>query len=167
MEGSWVNPKLEVRQSPIGGRGVFAKEPIAEGELLTVSRGRVIDTRTYYEEVARYGWDSAFNVDAGHYLAPFNPADPSADWLMSHSCEPNGVQTTDDNIVAWRDIAAGEEITYDYATTEENPDWRLDCSCGAPTCRKVITGNDWKIPEIQQKYKGRFTKSIELKIKAL
>ncbi len=163
---SWVNPKLEARVSPIGGRGVFAKEPIAKDELLTISRGRVIDTKTYYEEVAKYGWDSAFNIDAEYYLAPFDPENPSADWLVNHSCDPNAVQMSVDDLVAWRNIAADEEITYDYATTEENPNWEMDCSCGSAHCRKVITGNDWKIPRLQKKYRGFFTEGIQKKIDA-
>ncbi|MBI2055309.1 MAG: SET domain-containing protein-lysine N-methyltransferase [Candidatus Sungbacteria bacterium] len=164
FQESWVNPKLEVRPSSIGGRGVFAREPIAKGELLTTSCGRVIDTKTYYEEVTKYGWDSAFNIGPDKYLAPFDPANPSADWPVNHSCEPNAIQATDDNMVARRDIVAGEEVTHDYATTEEDPDWRMECNCGTPNCRKVITGNDWKIPEVQKKYRGFFTNSIQQKI---
>lgn len=166
MEESWVNPKLEVRQSPIGGRGLFARESIQKEEVLTVTVGRITGAEEYWKMFAEIG-DLAFNVGPGQWLAPLDIKNPSGDWLMNHSCEPNAVQTTDDNTVAWRDVAAGEEITYDYAMTEEDPSWKMGCHCGEPTCRKIITGSDWKKAEIQKKYKGFFTQSIQSQVDAL
>ena len=61
--------------------------------------------------------------------------------FLNHSCEPNvGVQG---NIifVAMRDVAAGEELTIDYAMIDDD-DARMDCGCGTPSCRRVVTGRD-------------------------
>jgi hypothetical protein len=52
-----------------------------------------------------------------------------------------------------RDIAAGEELTHDWATTDDE-DYRMECRCGATTCRKIVTGKDWQKPELQKKYAG-------------
>lgn len=165
-EGSWVNPKLEVRPSPMGGRGVFAKELIRKGELLTLEvagQYRVINTVTYLVEVEHHG-DLAYNIGPDQYAAPLDPANPEVSWLVNHSCEPNTVQTADDNLVAWHDIEPDKEVTYDYATTEENTEWQMECRCGSKCCRRLITGNDWLLPGVQEKYAGHFTRSLEIKI---
>jgi hypothetical protein len=46
-------------------------------------------------------------------------------------------------MTATRDIAAGDEITFDYCTSNDWPqDWA--CACGAPQCRGRITGQEWR-----------------------
>jgi hypothetical protein len=54
-------------------------------------------------------------------------------------------------LVARRDIEAGEEVTSDYATST-GIDYALTCNCGAAICRGTITGDDWRLPELQQRY---------------
>jgi SET domain-containing protein len=41
-------------------------------------------------------------------------------------------------MIARREIAAGEPITFDYATTERAIRFPFDCVCGAPACRGRI-----------------------------
>ncbi len=52
-----------------------------------------------------------------------------------------------------RPIANGEQITWDYAMTENN-DWFMICRCGSPRCRKMITGYRNLPPELREAYKG-------------
>ena len=60
-------------------------------------------------------------------------------------------------MVAMRDIAAGEEIYYDYALTENHPEFAFPkCLCGKDNCRGRITGNDWQLPELQAKFGRHF-----------
>lgn len=65
-----------------------------------------------------------------------------------------------------RDIKAGEEITFDYVmcVTENKPFWKMKCLCGSKNCRGIIKDSDWKIKELQKKYKGYFQPYIEEKI---
>lgn len=58
-----------------------------------------------------------------------------------------------------RDIKCGEEICYDYALTECDPNWLLaeKCLCGQSACRGKVTGNDWKLPQLQQNYGNDIT----------
>jgi hypothetical protein len=71
--------------------------------------------------------------------------------FSNHSCEPNiGVQGQI-VFVAIRDVAAGEELTHDWAMTDDNS-CEMACKCGAATCRGGVTGQDWRKPELQQKY---------------
>ena len=61
-------------------------------------------------------------------------------------------------LVARRNIATGEELTLDYALWEWDPTWKIDpCRCGTVNCRRVITGSDWKMLELQRRYKGHFS----------
>lgn len=76
---------------------------------------------------------------------------------VNHSCDGNAWYEGDDLLVAMRDIQAGEEIYYDYALTENHPDFAFPkCLCGKEKCRGRITGNDWKLPELQEKFGRHF-----------
>ncbi|HPA73471.1 MAG TPA: SET domain-containing protein, partial [Spirochaetota bacterium] len=47
-------------------------------------------------------------------------------------------------LVARRDIAPGEEITYDYGTDFTAFDRGFTCRCGSPMCRGYLKKDDWK-----------------------
>ncbi|MBI3074598.1 MAG: hypothetical protein HYY92_00040 [Parcubacteria group bacterium] len=83
---------------------------------------------------------------------------------VNHPCNPNmGILGNVIN-VAMRDVGAGEELTADYAMVYSHPSFRLECHCGAENCRKIITGDDWKKKELQEKYRGFFSAYIQKKI---
>ena len=76
--------------------------------------------------------------------------------FSNHSCEPNiGVQGQI-VFVALRPIPPGEELAHDWATTDDD-EYTLECRCGAPTCRRIVTGKDWKRQDMQRKYRGYFS----------
>ena len=96
------------------------------------------------------------------YIAPRTAAEVEANILcLNHSCRPNVGVRVQITFVAMRDIPAGLELTIDYAMTDGDPTERMECSCGAPECRKVITGNDWRLPALQQRYAGYFSRYLE------
>src|SRR5262249_48440330 len=71
----------------------------------------------------------------------------------NHSCEPNiGIQGQI-AFVALRDTGAGEELTHDWATTDDDR-YQMSCRCGAAACRGVITGQDWRRPDLQDNDRG-------------
>lgn len=80
---------------------------------------------------------------------------------LNHSCNPNGGVLGQITFVAIRDIAAGAELTLDYAMIDANPAEHMICSCGARECRKNITGSDWRLPELQRRYAGYFSRYIQ------
>ena len=56
---------------------------------------------------------------------------------------------------------AGEEITYDYCTSEISPLWTgFVCACGAPDCRGQLRWNDYTLPAVQAKYAGHFLQHV-------
>lgn len=69
--------------------------------------------------------------------------------FSNHSCEPNiGVQGQI-VFVALREIGIGEELTHDWATTDDD-DYTMMCRCGAAACRGVVTGKDWRRADLRQ-----------------
>jgi len=121
------------------------------------------------QDVYQYGVIThCYHIDREHLLCPLDYTNLTADWYINHSCDPNcGCPGDYRRLVAIRDIEEGEEITYDYAMTEKEPDWSMKCKCGEPDCRKTITGNDWKIESLQNKYKGYFIDYIQKEIDIL
>ena len=82
---------------------------------------------------------------------------------MNHSCDPTAWWSGDDCITTRREIHMGEEITYDYATSEADPWWRSEwaCRCGAALCRGVVTGRDCLCPKFQDRYRDHLPKWTE------
>ena len=70
----------------------------------------------------------------------------------NHSCDPNLWWIDAYTLAARRDIAAGEEVTNDYATSTGVATFRMDCRCGSDLCRRTVTGEDWRRSELQQRY---------------
>ena len=85
-----------------------------------------------YQELRRRGYDLDITLQVGPDA--FKLPNGSLDDFTNHSCDPNtGIRLNDRGmiVVALRDIAAHEELTYDYSTYLNNPYERLRCLCGA------------------------------------
>lgn len=163
---SYLSPKTEVRAAPEkGGFAVFARQPLEKDELICVWTGRAI---TYAEMLALSGADKShtIQVDEGAYLAPLTPQVEPAD-CINHSCAPNTGIRGQISLVAMRPIQADEEITFDYAMADSTPFDEFSCSCGAPTCRGQVTGNDWQRPELWERYQGYFSAYLERRIELM
>ncbi len=92
--------------------------------------------------------------------------------FFNHSCEPNCGFKGQIFLVAMRPIRKGEEVTFDYAmvvseSVSSNIVFEMHCRCQTKSCRRIITENDWKLPLLQQKYKGFFSHYLQEKIDAL
>jgi len=162
LEG-YITKKVEVREAPGKGKGLFAIEFISKGEIVSISGGVIISSSIWKDFKKKYR-DYAYFIEENFLIAPLNPKDPSADWRMNHCCEANCGLKGQIVFVAMRDIQVGEELVYDYAMTETDPEYELHVSCKYPSCRKKITGNDWKNIELQKKYDGYFSLYIQEKI---
>jgi SET domain-containing protein len=139
------------RRSAIHGNGVFAAKALPAGIEVMVYAGR-LRTHAYIDRVY------ANTVESGHtflftlnerYVIDANVDGNDARWI-NHSCEPNCkpyvIEDPDrdpkrDRIVieTMREIADGEELTFDYGiklvcrhTARMKQIWA--CRCGAPTC---------------------------------
>jgi hypothetical protein len=68
--------------------------------------------------------------------------------------------------VARRPIAAGDETTIDYALLTVEPTWSMACKCASALCRELVTGEDWRLPELRARYEGHWSPFIERRIRA-
>jgi len=121
-----------VTDLPGRGRGVVATRPIAAGETALIFRG----PRRRLTEIADF--THVLEIGPGLYLGSSGGVDD----LVNHSCEPDCVAFVDGKTVglrAIRDIAPGEELTYDYSTMMLTDPTRFVCACGAASCRGVVT----------------------------
>jgi uncharacterized protein len=84
--------------------------------------------------------------------------------LVNHSCAPNVGMGGNILLVSMREIAAGEELTIDYALFLGDPGFAMDCRCGAPTCRGIARGTDWMRADLQERYSGWFSWWLQQKI---
>jgi uncharacterized protein len=160
---SYLSPKTVVKTSPIQGRGLFAVEPIRKGEIVCIKGGYIFN-RQKLQEVSRSLGPAEIQIAEDMFIGPLNEEEREAGMIFSnHSCDPNiGVQGQI-IFVALRDIDAGEELTHDWATTDDDS-YEMECNCGADSCRKVISGQDWRREELQEKYRGFFSWYIQEKI---
>jgi len=160
---SYISPKAEVRASPIHGRGLFARGEFRAGEIVCVKGGYIFG-RAELDRIAPALGPAEIQIADDLFIGPRHPDEREQAMIFSnHSCDPNiGVQGQI-VFVALRDIAAGEELTHDWATTDDD-DYSMACHCGARSCRGTITGKDWQNPDLQRKYRGMFSWYLQRKI---
>jgi hypothetical protein len=162
---SYRSPKTTIRGSSIVGRGLFANTTIARGEIVCVKGGHLLTKAEFahYKTVAN---EADLQIADDLFLAPVTETEfEDVMMFLNHSCEPNvGIQGQI-VFVAMRDIAEGEELTLDYATIDHDAE-PMACRCGAEGCRRLITGQDWQKPELQQKYGSYFAWYLLEKIRA-
>ncbi len=138
--------------SPIEGTGLQATGFIAQGTVVAgTDEGDQyqILTRKERDELDETLRDLAYRYGKKFFLA----RDGSE--YMNHSCDPNTWWIDDDTMTARRDVQPGEEITYDYASSEAHPWWRSKwpCWCGSNICRGFVTGRDCLDTEFQLRHK--------------
>jgi uncharacterized protein len=161
---SYLSPKAAVRRSPIHGKGLFAIRAIKKGEIVAVKGGYIFDRRTLRKTQRSVG-PAEIQIAEGLFIGLYSRAQKKGGMIFSnHSCEPTIGVKGQIVFVALRDIKSGEELTHDWATTDDDT-YKLECRCGAPTCRKVITGKDWQRKDLQRKYRGYMSWYLEEKIK--
>jgi len=85
---------------------------------------------------------------------------------INHSCEPNCGMRNATAIVAMRDIAIGEELTFDYAMSDASDYNEFNCNCGTSLCRGRVRADDWRLDTLRHRYKGFFSPYIQRKIDA-
>jgi hypothetical protein len=125
-----MQSKIHIGQGSIE-MGVFASVPIREGEVIFFVTGKLL---TFKEVMALPGeGDRTIQIGADLYVNPGYPAE-----FINHSCEPNAGIRDDLAMVALEAIEVGKEIRFDYSTCIQEGEFRMECRCRAPSCRKWI-----------------------------
>jgi hypothetical protein len=110
--------------------------------------------------IAGSGLFASVDVLAGTLVLPVAPAGEPP---VNHSCDPN-LGWSADGLVAMADVAAGTELTTDYALSITDPEYLLRCHCETYRCRQLVTGDDWRIPELQRRYADHWAPAVQLLI---
>ena len=151
MQTSFLIGRAGARDAGPKGRGVFANERIPAGTTVAAFGGSVCD-RAELDTLTEEERTHSIQIDDDLFLVGADELEP-ADYF-NHCCEPNVGIVGNILVVAMRDIAAGEEVCFDYAMCDAADYDEFDCACGAPTCRGVVTGADWKLPALRERYDG-------------
>jgi len=140
--------RIQVRRSGIHGKGVFATQDIAAGATIIEYVGEII---SWGEAQARHPHDPSdpnhtfyFHIDETRVIDALHGGNSSR-WI-NHSCDGNCEAEEIDGrifIKARRDIAAGEELHYDYGLIIDErytPKLKAEypCWCGAARCRGTL-----------------------------
>ena len=150
---SYISPKAAIKNSPIHGKGLFASESIAKGEIVCVKGGYIFD-RQRLRSMPEWYQAAEIAIAEDLFIGPLNEDEREGSMVFSnHSCEPNIGMQGQIVFVAMRHIEAGEELTHDWAMTDDDDD-EMACKCGAASYRKRITGQDWRREDLQEKYRG-------------
>ena len=155
---------------PYKRRGLFGKTHISIGEMIRLNDGpwQLLSKDAVGElpeHFRRLCCDYEF--DDGYEVCPADFQSPALSFFINHSCDPNVASADNwETMIVLRNIEAGEELTCDYGTVNARKEG-FTCACGASNCRKVVTGNDWIRPELQERYRGYFQKNIQEKIDGL
>ncbi len=164
---SYRSPKTEVHESRIHGRGLFAIADIAKNEIVAIKGGHIVDRKTLREKITPRLGPVEIQIDDDLFIAPVSDEERELSMLyLNHSCEPNLGVRGEITFVAMRDIRGGEELTQDWAMTDDD-DYSLKCNCGASNCRQILTGKDWQRPDLQRRYAGYFSAYLACKIALL
>ena len=164
---SYRSPKTEVRESKIHGRGLFAMSDIAKDEIVAVKGGHIVDRKTLREKITPVLGPVEIQVDDHLFIAPITNEERELSMLyLNHSCNPNLGMRGEITFVAMRDIRDGEELTHDWAMTDDD-DYCVECNCGTLDCRKTLTGKDWRRPDLQKRYVGYFSAYLARRIAML
>jgi uncharacterized protein len=164
---SYLSPKTEVRESKIHGRGLFATADIAKDEIVVVKGGHIVDGKTLREKITPVLGPVEIQIGDDLFVAPVSDEECELSMLyLNHSCDPNLGVRGEITFVAMRDIRTGEELTHDWAMTDDD-DYSIECNCGAADCRKILTGKDWQRPDLQNRYASYFSAYLVRKITLL
>jgi SET domain-containing protein len=136
---SFLSPKTVVRESPIQGRGLFARAAIAKGEIVAVKGGHIIDRATLARLQPTLG-PAEIQIADDLFICPVTAEEREGSMVFSnHSCDPNCWAWICKGHILYmssRDIRQGEELTIDYHFDKDVE--KVPCSCGTKKCRGTI-----------------------------
>lgn len=144
---------------PAGTTVWWAPDSPHESELIVT----IEEMESWPEEKREKFMALAYQLDDSH-MAGFAdeesaPYDVIKENYVNHSCDGN-CWYDGTPLVTRRDVKKGEELAYDYCLTDAHSTFRLKCLCGTAACRGEVTGNDWKKPELREKYGRHFMPHI-------
>jgi hypothetical protein len=155
----WLHPHVESRATGKHGDGLYAVRTIKAGECLLIFGGYILTVEQESRLAGKLS-DNGVQIAKNLVICSTQTAEWGGENFLNHSCEPNAGFKGQIAVTAMRTIRKGEQVTIDYAMvlyhSPRGPAYKLACLCGTPSCRGVVTDNDWKIAALQEKYRGWF-----------
>jgi len=136
-----------VRANGALGLAVFATENISAAERIAIFTGETYQANSALElpEIMR---DHAIQIGDKEFVFGYK----GLAHRLCHSCDPNCGIRDFTEIFAIRDIAAGEQLTWDYRCSE-NSNWTLEyCLCGSERCTGTVANFDSLSPALKSEY---------------
>lgn len=139
---------IEVRNSPVHGRGVFAVQPISKGTRIVEYLGDRVSheaaDKRYEDHDESDNHTFLFIVDKRTVIDAGIGGNDAR--FINHQCSGNCESVIENRRVfidATRDIDPGQELGYDYEIGREkddppNVDEIYACRCGSPQCRGTM-----------------------------
>ena len=123
------------------GLGVFCKHALAPDTVVSTMQ---------FGPRRPHPWRHSIQLGVQEHAEPL----PTYLRYLNHSCDPSlFVDVRAMNVVTLRALAAGDELTFFYPSTE----WRMQapftCACGASGCVGVITGASELPSAVLQRYR--------------
>lgn len=146
------NQYLEVRPAKIG-KGIFTKTSIPANTPITEFQGVIYSVDKLPENSNDF-----LQIGSKHFLSPIGTVN-GVDFI-NHSCDPNcTIHVVGNRAILYSlyVIPANSELNFDYSTTstDTHDSWKMNCLCGSPKCRGVISGFQYLNPSLQEEYKRR------------
>lgn len=139
---------LSVKRSSIQGLGLFTSIDLPSSHVLFKINGSTV-YQSYSREnsvanpnwlgVGYQKWIEIEQEDIGVYI--------------NHSCKPNVMVNENLEVVSITPIFAHNELLLDYSTTELDPYWTMNCTCGQHNCRKILRSFQYLPLHLQEEYK--------------
>lgn len=140
--------------TPFCGTGMFTARLMLAGSIvLSVHDQSYIAGAKPYAQMMREGftYSDIFQIDHDLFIPPYGGLDD----FTNHSCDPScglRVHSAGFDMIALRDLVAGDELTYDYSTHQEHPEGEIICLCGAASCRGVVRSFSTLPPTLRRRY---------------
>lgn len=149
----YISNKIAVRKTK-KVKSIFAKEDIKKDEILFEFEKNFLDHPT----------KTSMQIDKNLHQENTNPE--AIENFLNHSCEPNGyINFGDLTFRALRNIKKGEELTYNYLTTEFDLVKKFECNCGSKKCLHNIKGFKYLILEQQRELESLLSPFLKKKLK--
>lgn len=164
----WTHPSVTVRSSSIAGNGLFFDTDLDAGIIVIRLGGRLVDIAELHRMFARA-------ASSGEYIDTFAVGEDTHIVLPpctsahfgNHSCEPTVWPISAYELATRRPVAAGEELTVDYGAISDDDEFRMTCECGTVSCRRLVTGRNWRRAELQRRYEGHWPPGLQRRIAGL
>jgi hypothetical protein len=135
---------VEVRPTADRGLGVFVRRSFEPGERILRRRHEPVGSRADVEALPEDLRQHVCQVDMDAFALVHPPA-----CYVNHACDPSAVRHGVD-VVAFRRIEAGEEVTLDYRIHALDGDsW--PCRCGTESCTGLVEGSFFAMPAHRQR----------------